>query len=79
MPLPVILGKFTAYVDAEDKESGIKKVEFYVDDILQEISYSPPYQFGLGKTFGIHEMTIAAYNNAENVEYTTIKFFGWVK
>jgi len=37
MPLPVILGKFTAYANAEDKESGIKRLNFMLMACLKRL------------------------------------------
>ncbi len=79
MPMPIIIGKITMEVFAEDNESNIEKVEIYMDGKLQQTFYSPPYQVTLSQMFGMHELTVVAYNNAENTAYNKIKFFAFIR
>lgn len=66
--LTFILGKINVTVNATDNESGVNRVEFYVDDILQWIDYSEPYFWIWSdkKPLFPYILTAVAYNNAGN-------------
>jgi len=60
----IVVGKVTIEVDVYD-ESGIERVEFYIDDVLKFTDYDEPYswvwnEFAIGK-YGIR---VIAYDNA---------------
>jgi len=63
----IIIGKITIYADASNHESGISKVEFYIDNILQESVTEPPYAWQWNYlSIGTHLIKVVAYDNAGN-------------
>ncbi|KAA0006814.1 MAG: hypothetical protein FE045_01875 [Thermoplasmata archaeon] len=63
----IIIGKITIYVDASNHESGISKVEFYIDNILQESVTQQPYAWQWNYlAIGTHLIKVIAYDNAGN-------------
>jgi len=67
LEVPIIIGKITIKADAFD-ESGISKVEFYVDDVLKFVDRDKPYSW-LWNDFavGSHEIKVVAYDNEGNM------------
>ena len=64
----IIGGTLELKADVFDEESGVKKTEFYIDEVFRYSDYLPPYSF---RTFyppapGRHEIKIIAYDNAGN-------------
>jgi endoglucanase len=54
---------------------GIKKIELYADARFLGVSSSSPFEFNLtGLTFGIHTVTVLAYDNKGLATQKTIKF-----
>ncbi len=63
----IIVGKITIEADAMDNQSGMNKVEFYVDDVLKNTDNYPPYQWLWNEfAFGNHELKVIAYDNGGN-------------
>lgn len=67
----IIFGKITIQAAATDAQSGVSKVEFYVDDLIlpKATLYDPPYEWTwTGHSFLKHSHTIVvvAYDNAGN-------------
>jgi parallel beta-helix repeat protein len=63
----IIIGKITVTVDAQDKASGIDKVEFYIDDVLKNVDDDAPYQWEWDEpAFFKHILKAVAYDNAGN-------------
>ena len=66
-PIPVIIGSITIEVNVLDNESGVKKVEFYIDGQLQAGDATEPYRWKWGGTYlGLHTIRVVAYDNAGN-------------
>ena len=57
-------GKFLIYAGANDYESGMNKVEFYIDDILKSTVFEPPY-FWIYTSF-MEFALVKAYDKAGN-------------
>ena len=76
---PFIIGDIDIEVYAADHESGMDKVEFYIDDILQETIKSYQYIWTWDtNAFFKHTIKIVVYDNAGNsnsTELKVIKFF----
>jgi len=63
----VIVGKITIYVDASNHESGVNRVEFYIDNILQNTVMQEPYVWEWNYfSMGTHLIKVVAYDNAGN-------------
>ncbi len=63
--------KIKITVIAEDETSGINRVEFYFDGILQYTLYVPPYEvFAIVPGF-FHMISITVYDNAGNLVYSS--------
>lgn len=76
---PIILGKIDITVDVAD-DSGIKKVEFYIDDELRMVDQSSPYIYTWTRDrmsiFGHkHTIKVVAFDNAGNSAIKNIKTF----
>ena len=65
----VILGNINIEVEAVDYESGIDRVEFYIDDTLKSVDYSEPYSFmwdeDTSQEFK-HTIKVIAYDRERN-------------
>jgi hypothetical protein len=60
----LIFGRITKKVNAEDEETGINRVEFYVDDELKSIDVQAPYHWLWDETvFGRRGLKAIAYDN----------------
>jgi hypothetical protein len=83
----IIIGPLFAEVYAEDEDSGIEKVEFYIDDVLVGTSAEPLseedciYIFPIQNCrIGYHDIKAKAYDNAGNSADTDsieIFYIGW--
>jgi len=77
--LPLIIGKITIEAEASDNQTGIKKVEFSINNVLQETVTAPPYNWTWRKSsLGIESIQVTAYDNAGNKatkEMFVVKFF----
>ena len=63
----MIIGKIEIEVDAFDNESGIDRVEFYIDNVLKETLTSEPYSWMWDEmTFFKHTIKVIAYDKAGN-------------
>jgi len=77
-PEPLIIGKKTVIVNAIDDQSGIAKVEFYVDDEYQEFVSSSPYAWTLKRGFSDkHKLVIKAiaYDCSGNIDSANITVY----
>jgi len=76
---PLIIGKINITVNATDDESGIERVEFYIDGELKTNITTPPYTYewkreGRMRIFGHrHTIKVIAYDNAGNNASKEIK------
>ncbi len=60
---PIILGKITIKANAMDNQSGMDKVEFYIDDVLKSNDTESPYQWTWnGFAVGKHTIKAIAYD-----------------
>lgn len=71
-PLPfgltLVVGPVEADVEAADEDTGIQRVEFYLDDRLQATDEIPPYSWTINEQMqGRHRLTVIAYNGMGNV------------
>lgn len=75
----IIIGKITIKADAYDAESGMDRVEFYINDELKYTDVEVSYEWIWGKTpFGIYEIKVVAYDkkgNSSNDSLTVLKMF----
>jgi len=69
----IVVGKVTIEIDVHD-ESGIERVEFYIDDVLKFTDYDEPYSW-LWNEFAIgwHVIKVIAYDNSGNKAEDMIK------
>ncbi|MEM0466255.1 MAG: DUF2341 domain-containing protein [Candidatus Thermoplasmatota archaeon] len=78
-PVPCIIGTIDVDVEVTDQESGVDRVEFYLDGILQQTSTTPPYRWTWSvRSFFFYYITIVAYdvnNNSRTSEVKVWKFF----
>jgi uncharacterized repeat protein (TIGR02543 family) len=75
---PVVIQSITIEVNASDNESGINRVEFYVDGVLKGTDTSKPFicdwkDFLCGK----RSIKAIAYDNAGNSATTELPVFKW--
>jgi len=69
----IIFGSITVEIDAWDNETGINRIEFYVDNVLKATDDKPPYQWIWDEeVFGLHEIKAIAYDNAGNSANSTM-------
>lgn len=75
--ITLIIGKLTIEVETYDSEN-IEKVEFYVDDILENTDYESPFEWLWdGINLGKHTLTVIAYDKKGNTavdEITVLTF-----
>ncbi len=70
---PIIIGEITLQVDAYDNQSGISKIEIYIDDELKIEIKNKPYEWLWDElVVGKHEIKAMAYDNAGNSAFKTI-------
>ncbi len=70
---PIIIGEITLRVDAYDNQSGISKIEIYIDDELKIEIKNKPYEWLWDElVVGKHEIKAMAYDNAGNSAFKTI-------
>ena len=73
---PIIIGSITVKAFGEDYESGIEKVEFYVDGLLKKTEKNPPYEWIWNeRTFDYHLLSVTAYDKAGNLNTDRILLF----
>ena len=65
--LPLIIGKITIEAEAIDEDSGIEKVEFYINGKLMDEDTTEPYQYTWTRDrlrlIHIFTIKVKAYNN----------------
>ena len=80
IPFPwaaVVIGNITVEVDAWDNNSGVNRVEIYVDDTLKITLNKKPYKWLWEENkSGRYKVKIIVYDNAENFAVSEIKV--WV-
>ena len=77
--MPIIVGSINVEVEVIEPDSGINRVEFYIDNELMETDIEPPYSWMWSKkTFSKHTIKTIAYSNLETKtpdELAVWKFF----
>ena len=77
--LPILIGKITIEADATNKECGINRVEFLVDNDIKENDSSEPYSYFWNEpAFFRHNVKVIAYDNTgknTSKEIIVWKFF----
>ena len=77
--MPLVIGGITIEVEASQEEYGINRVEFYIDNEIQQIDDTEPYSWTWDTpAFFKHTIKVVAVDNTENsanVEITVRKFF----
>jgi parallel beta-helix repeat protein len=73
----ILLGAVTVTVDASDAQTGIQKVEFYIDDVMQPEFTATQAPYSWTWTHGTllkhkHTIVVVAYDNAGNVNADTL-------
>jgi len=78
-PQPIIIGRITVEVNAVQDELGIDRVDFYVDDELQAIDTTTPYEWiWSNRMFFKHTITAVAYDSLDRSNSDAVsvwKFF----
>jgi hypothetical protein len=71
----VVIGKIIVSVDASDSESGIARVEFYIDDEVKAVLTTPPYQWVWTERgmFFPYTLKIVVYDFAGNSNTDSMK------
>ena len=76
---PFVIGKITITIAATDNDSGINRVEFYIDDKLKYNDTAEPYNWTWNeRAFFRHTIKVIVYDNAGNSandELLVWKFF----
>ena len=64
----LVIGPIDVIATASDSQSGVNRVEFYLDDVWQTTVYSPPYIWAWTERGGgfPYEITVKAYDNVGN-------------
>jgi uncharacterized repeat protein (TIGR02543 family) len=79
IPMPVCVQMLTFEVNASDNESGIERVEFFVDGVLKGEDTSEPYSYEWRELrCGKHTLAVKAYDNAGNTATSPdLQLFKW--
>jgi hypothetical protein len=77
--MPIIVQMITIEANASDNESGIDRVEFYIDGLLKSEDSSEPYSYDWKELqSGKHTIKVIAYDNAgNNATSPEILVFKW--
>jgi hypothetical protein len=74
--LTLAIGVLTVNLEASDSQSGLRNIQIFINDRLQENLTSPPYTWIWIKpslTFGIKTLKAVAFDNKNNMQITQIK------
>ena len=70
---PIIIGFMTLKVEASDSSSGMKKVQFYINDKLKFEDYVEPYEWlWNGLNFFKTTIKVVGYDQVGNIESTEL-------
>ncbi|MBC7081655.1 MAG: Zn-dependent exopeptidase M28 [Thermoplasmatales archaeon] len=69
----IIIGRITVEAIAFDNESGIERVEFYIDGEMKNVDYTSPYNFSMEKMLFFHEIEAKAYDFYKNENSSKVK------
>ena len=76
--MPIVVQLITIEVNASDNQSGIDRVEFYIDGILKGNDSSAPYSYDWNEIrSGKRTIKVTAYDNAGNSANAEILVFKW--
>jgi uncharacterized repeat protein (TIGR02543 family) len=74
--VPVIINEINIVANATDEDSGIEKVEFYIDNELRETDNEPPYTYHWNDSLiRFHTIEAIAYDDAGNTASDSIRAF----
>jgi PKD repeat protein len=77
LPTPtIIIGPCDLTVDAQD-DVAIRRVEFYVDDVLKHVAYSEPYSMKWNTGLLKHTITAIAYDSSGQQSSAESTVFKW--
>ena len=75
-----LFGKMTIIAQAEDADSGIEKVEFYLDDVLMETVENEPYEWTWKRlSFGKKTITVTAYDTEGKVSSASMDVWAFIR
>jgi hypothetical protein len=77
---PLIFLGVKIEVNASDEESGIERVEFYIDDELVETVTEAPYDYNWKSSSSRkikHTIKVIAYDNAGNEAFEELEVWRW--
>ncbi|MFA5102833.1 MAG: Ig-like domain-containing protein [Candidatus Thermoplasmatota archaeon] len=75
---PLIIRMINIEVTATDNESGVNRVEFYIDGQFKGDDFSEPYTYYWNEFLsGEHTIKVIAYDNADNNASAEIDVFKW--
>jgi uncharacterized repeat protein (TIGR02543 family) len=78
LKMPVIVQLITIEVNASDNQSGINRVEFYINGVLKGNDSSAPYSYDWNEIrSGKRTIKVTAYDNAGNSASAEILVFKW--
>jgi len=71
--IPLIIGSVTIEAIANDADTGVRSIAFYVDNELKFNDTSAPYSWLCDESIGMHEIKAIAYDYVMNYAVDTIK------
>ncbi len=76
--LALIIGEITVEVDAKDRETGIEKVEFYIDNERRHVDNEEPYKWEWDeRKGGWHTLKVIAYDKTGNSASDQLLIWKW--
>jgi hypothetical protein len=76
--MPIIVHLLTIEANASDNDSGIDRVEFYINGVLKSTDDSAPYDYNWVTVIcGKYNLSMKAYDNAGNVAISEQTVFRW--
>jgi uncharacterized repeat protein (TIGR02543 family) len=78
LKMPIIVHLLTIEANASDNDSGIDRVEFYINGVLKSTDDSAPYDYNWVTVIcGKYNLSMKAYDNAGNVAISEQTVFRW--
>jgi hypothetical protein len=71
-PFTIVVGYITVVVEAFDDESGVNRVEFFVNGLKKGVDDTEPYTYHFDESPGAYTITAKAYDNAGNMDSDSI-------
>jgi hypothetical protein len=71
----LVIGLIDVYANASDNQSGVDRVEFYIDNALKTVDYTPPYTWRWSEQGYLfpYILTVTAYDNGGNPSTATLR------